>query len=169
MIHLQSKLTQHLLLFFFSNPIEERYLHELAKILKADAQNLHKTLKKLEEAGLFKSKLRGAERYYSLNYDWPLYKEYRGIIKKTIGAAHIIGEALETIRYLEAVYVDINNPFDVQKEIHVLILRSPNAYNHPSEKAISTAIKRVEKDLERKITLTYTETPPLKEKYLQIL
>lgn len=169
MISLQSKLTQALLLFFFINPFEEKYLHELSRILEVKAQNLHKKLKELETIGFFKSILRGKERYYSLNLEWPLHKDYRNIIKKTIGVPSTIAENLITIRYLEAVYVKTDNPFDVQNDIEVIVLQRPEAYNSPSKKALSAALKYLEKEFERKITLLFVEKPPVEGNYLKIL
>ena len=168
MLSLRSKLTQALLLFFFINPFEEIYLHELSRILDVKVQNLHKKLKELEAIGFFKSKLKGKERYYSLNCEWPLHRDYRNIIKKTMGVPHVIAENLETVRYLESVYVKMSDPFNVQKEIQIIILQSLNAYNKPSKKVISETLKRLEKELERKVTLSFVEKPPTGEDYLKI-
>ncbi|MBU1018857.1 MAG: hypothetical protein ABII07_02590 [Patescibacteria group bacterium] len=151
MISLRSKLTQRLLLFFFLNPFERRHLNELANILEVNIQNLQKKLKELEKAGLFKSK----NNYYSINCDWPLYCEYRDIIRKTIGAPVLIREALQHVRYLRDIRVDIKDYFDVTEEIRVQIPIDPEAYYRPSEKEIRRIFGRLRKDLGRKICLEF--------------
>ena len=146
MISLRSKLTQHLLLFFFSNPLEERYLHELANILGVKAQNLQRKLKELIDVGLFNNN----GRYYSINPDWPLYPEYRGIIRKTIGVPMLITESLAYVRYISNIDVNIgSNPFDIQQEVQVLVC------GRPSERPVLRAMKRLEKELGRKITVRF--------------
>ena len=163
MISLQSKLTQNLLLFFFLNPIEERYLRELSKILKADPKNLHKKLKELEKAGLFKSRFDGQERYYSLNVNWPLYFEYKGIFKKTLEIPYAIAGELRTIRNLRQVYLKVIDFSDVQENIRLFIL------GNPSEKAVVAILKRLEKEFLREIMVSYIDEPMIGDDYLELI
>jgi len=85
MLTVRSDLERRLLAHFFLNEDREEYLQSLARQIKADPGNLDKKLKILEREGLFQSTFRGKQRYYSLNKKFPLYQEYRAIIRKTVG------------------------------------------------------------------------------------
>ena len=61
----------------------------------------------------------------------------------------------------------IDEPFDVQKEIQIFILRYP--YNSPSEKSISAVLKRLEKELGREITFSYVASPLSGDDYLELI
>jgi len=156
MISLRSKLTQRLLLFFFLNPLEERYLCELAKILQVKPQNLHKKLKDLEEEGLFQSEMRGQERHYFLDVEWPLYLEYRSIFKKTLGVPSLLAESLGRVRHLREVYVRADYRSLVE-DVEVLVVQSKDACHFPSKNAISVALGPLKKELGRKIRVVFSE------------
>ena len=81
----RSRLRQKLLSYFFTNPNANLYLREIASVLKEDPGNLSKEFAKLEKEGIFISTLRGNQKYFSLNKKYPLYKELKSIIFKTIG------------------------------------------------------------------------------------
>jgi len=83
----RSRLRKRLLSYFFSNIDANLYLREIASILNEDPGNLLKELKKMEREGIFISTLRGNQRYFSLNRRYPLYKELKSVIFKTIGVA----------------------------------------------------------------------------------
>lgn len=119
--------------------------------------------------GLFLSEPSGKERYYSLNLEWPLQGDYRNIIKKTVGVGSVIAERLETIRYIGEVFIEKNDPFDVQKNIQIIIRQNPSTYSQPSEKAISSAIKFLEKELKRSVKFSFQEATPSEIEYSKIL
>ena len=59
MLLVKSKLRQRLLIYSFSHTDKSYYVRELADLIKEDAGNLSKELKKLEKEGLYKSFLKG--------------------------------------------------------------------------------------------------------------
>ncbi len=100
MLTLRSDLERRLLAYFFSNEDREEYLQSLARQIKADPGNLDKKLKTLEREGLFQSTFRGKQRYYSLNKKFPLYQEYRAIIRKTVGIEARMAQELRRLKGL---------------------------------------------------------------------
>ena len=85
MLSLRSKIAQAVLGYFMLHEGTELYVHEMARRLSLNQGNLDRKLKQLEKEGILKSELRGKERYYSLNTSFPLLKEYKRIVLKTIG------------------------------------------------------------------------------------
>jgi predicted nucleotidyltransferase/predicted transcriptional regulator with HTH domain len=81
----KSRLRNKILLHFFTNPDDEKYLREIAIILGEDPGNLSKEMSKLGKEGIFLSTDRGKQKYFSLNKKYPLFEELKSIIFKTIG------------------------------------------------------------------------------------
>lgn len=81
----KSRLRNKILLHFFTNPDDEKYLREIAIILGEDPGNLSKEMSKLEKEDIFLSADRGKQKYFSLNKKYPLFEELKSIIFKTIG------------------------------------------------------------------------------------
>ena len=80
---LNTKLRRKLLTYFFTHPNKDYYVRELSSLIDEDPGNLSRELRKLEKEGLFASGTRGRAKFYSLNKQYPLFKE----IKK-IGTSH---------------------------------------------------------------------------------
>lgn len=105
MFNLRSKITRAVLGYFMLHEGAELYVHEMARRLSLDQKNLDRKLKELEREGIFRSERRGMERYYSLNPSFPLLKEYKRIVLKTIGLEHLLEEALRRVRGLQQAYL----------------------------------------------------------------
>jgi DNA-binding transcriptional ArsR family regulator len=83
MISLRSQISKTLLNYFFINPASRVYVNELSRNLKIDKRNLVRKLKELEKEGILKSESSGNLKLYSVNRNYPLYREYRKILKVT--------------------------------------------------------------------------------------
>jgi DNA-binding transcriptional ArsR family regulator len=77
---LNTKLRRKLLIFSFTHPNENYYVRELSSLIDEDPGNLSRELRKLEEEGLFASFTRGRAKFYSLNKEYPLFKEIKKIV-----------------------------------------------------------------------------------------
>ena len=78
-VNFRSKLHQALLGYYFSNPEAEHYVRELARILSFNVAHLSRELNLLARSGMFVSFMRGREKYFRLNKNYPLYKEFHKI------------------------------------------------------------------------------------------
>jgi len=105
MISIESKITRKLLNFFFLHEKEDFYINQLVKQLKVDKRNLVKKLKQLEKEGLFMSEMRGNQKYYWLNKDYPLYQEYKKIIMKSVGLEKKLGDMLKRTVGVKEAYI----------------------------------------------------------------
>ena len=105
MISLRSKVTQAVLGYFVLHEGAELYGNEMARRLSLDQGNLDRKLKELEKERILKSDVRGKERYYSLNLAFPLLKEYKKIVLKTVGLEHLLKGALQTLKGLKRAFI----------------------------------------------------------------
>lgn len=132
-----SKITQKLLSYFFVNTAAKKYLNELARILKVDAKNLDTKIKELERLGLFMSEFEGKQKYYFLNKDYPLLKEYISIFNKTFGVVHFLTTVFGKINNIKEAYIFgsyAKNEMDVNSDIDLLIIGSHKSLD--AQKAI---------------------------------
>lgn len=82
----EGSLRHRLLAHFFAHPGAKLFLREIAALLHLDPANLSREFKRLEREGLFRSELRGRQKYSSLNSRYPFYEELRSMILKTQGS-----------------------------------------------------------------------------------
>ena len=85
MLLLSSKITKSLLSYYFLHEDGSLYVNEIVRRLGVDKRNLVKKLREFEKEGILASEQKGNQKYYSLNKKYPLYKEYKKIVMKTIG------------------------------------------------------------------------------------
>lgn len=150
MISLKSKITQAVLGYFMLHKEAELYVNEMARRLSLNQGNLDRKLKELEGEGILKSEIRGKERYYSLNPSFPLIKEYRKIILKTVGLEHLLKKALEGLKGLKQVYLFgsyVRNKMDSASDIDILAIG-----NHKTLE-LQKKISEVQKSVSREINV----------------
>lgn len=105
MISLRSKITREILNYFYLHSQEELYVNELVRKFNADKRNLVKKLHELEAEGILKSRSRANIKLYSINRDYPLYKEYERIILKTVGLEKRVRDLLASVSGIEEGYI----------------------------------------------------------------
>lgn len=81
----KSKTRAAILGLFFNGSGKEYYLRQIEKLTKYSAGNIRREMLKLEESGLFVSRVFGKMKLYKLNTNYPLYNEIKNIVGKTIG------------------------------------------------------------------------------------
>lgn len=157
----KSRLRQKILTCFFTNPNTNLYLREIASILKEDPGNLSKELAKLEEEGIFISTIRGNQKYFSLNKKYPLYKELKSIIFKTLGVEgglrKIIGQTGGI--FLSFIYGSFaKNKENSTSDIDLLIVGAPD------EDKLMQRVEELENKLQREINYNIYPEKEFKEK-----
>ncbi len=105
MISLRSLVTQKVLNYFFVNPGDGLYVNALARTLKLDKRNLVKKLRDLEAEGILKSKTRGNLKFYSINKAFPLYKEYKRIVLRSVGLEQRLSQLLGSVPDVKEAYL----------------------------------------------------------------
>jgi len=151
MLNLRSKSRQRLLVFFFTNPTARLHLRDLAKRLRIDPSNLSKELERMERDGLFRSEISGRQKYFQLDRTYPLFREVRSIVAKTIGAIPMMGESLRRIEGIEEAWLYgsfARNQQDAASDIDVLVIGAP------SGEVIAEGVRKLERELGREINYT---------------
>ncbi len=81
-----------LLQLLFTNPLQELYVRELARLSFLSLQTVQDELAKLEAAGLIVTRSNGYHRFYRANRGHPLYATVRRLVLRA--AAHPKGTPL---------------------------------------------------------------------------
>lgn len=148
MISLRSEITRKLLNYFFLNPEASLYVNELARKLVLDKRNLVKKIKELEKEGLLKSQARGNLKLYSINRRYPLYKEFKNIILKTVGFEDKLKKLINQTKGIDKAYIYgsyAQNKMDVHSDIDLLIIG-----NH-SIILLQKKLNKLQRELDREI------------------
>ena len=86
---------QRVLARIFGHPERSYYANELITTTKGGSGAIQRELAKLERSGLIVAERRGAQKHYKANSGSPLFEELCGIVRKTVGLAGPLREALE--------------------------------------------------------------------------
>ncbi len=151
MLDLRSKARQRLLAYYVTNPLARHHLRDLADRLSIDPSNLSRELRRLEGEGLFQAEVSGRQKYFRLNQRYPLFREVRSIVAKTIGAAPLIAQSLRTIEGIEeaCLYGSFaRNQQDAASDIDLLVIGRPRG------DALAEAMSKLERQLGREVNYT---------------
>ena len=125
MVNLRSKVTRELLAYFFLHEGESLYVNELVRRLGIDKRNLVKKLNELERTGLFKTEIKGILKFYFLNKMFPLYKEYKKIIMKTVGLETQFRQVLCGIKGISRAFIYgsyVADTMDAASDIDIMVI-----------------------------------------------
>lgn len=150
MISLRSNITAKLLSFFFLNPHESLYVNEIAEKLSLDKRNLVKKLRELEKEGILSTLSRGNLKFYSINRGYPLYKEYRSMILKTLGLEAKLKKILCEIQGIEKAYIYgsyAKDTMDAHSDIDLLVIGRHDSI------ALQRRISKIQREAGREINV----------------
>ena len=74
-----------LLRLFYAHPDDAYYIQQIGRILKKKPGVFQRTLYNLEKEGVLKSEYKANARFFRVNKDYPIYKELKSIVFKTLG------------------------------------------------------------------------------------
>jgi predicted nucleotidyltransferase len=161
MMDLRSGLRRALLTHYFANRSASHYVRELAALLQVDPTNISRELRRQEREGLFRSELRGNQKYFSLNRDYPLLKEVSKILQNTIGVIPTVTQALKQIPGTRAAYLYgsfAKGEQDAQSDIDILIV------GDPPPTALAATTRQLEKLLNREVNYSVIGQSELKRR-----
>lgn len=156
MFDIKSKVTIELLGYFFVNPNTRKYINEIAKNLNIDPSNIDKKLKELEKEGILLSDVDGNQRYYFLNKNFPLLKEYIKIYNFKYGFEVKLKSILKKQKGVESAYIFgsyVNGKFENNSDIDILVVGSHSSIDlikklNSLEKSIGREINAVNYDMD---------------------
>ena len=148
MISLRSKVSQQILNYFMLQQGSEVYVNDLARALHTESGNLTRKLIVLEKEGLLKSRWQGKQRYYSLNKSFPLLKEYKNIVLKTIGLEQVLKTSLGTISGIKKAVIFgsyAQEKMDSHSDIDFLVVGDHSTVE--LQKAVAQVQKSTQRDI----------------------
>jgi len=164
MLSLRSKITRSVLSYFILHDHAQSYVLETARRLHLDGSNLAKKLRELEKEGILQSEERGKERYYSLNKDFPLLKEYRQIILKTVGIEGALKELLKGVKGIEEAFLFgsyAKDRMDSASDIDLMVIGDHDTVN------LRKKLSGVQKTTDREINLVSISAAEYKKRKKQ--
>jgi predicted nucleotidyltransferase len=97
---------QRVLGLLFGQPARRFQSAELIRLAHSGTGATHRLLLRLAESGLVRASTEGHQKYYQANADAPVFEELRGLIRKTVGLAGPLQEALVSLgSRIQAVFV----------------------------------------------------------------
>ena len=152
---IRSPLRKRLLAYFFSNPQARLYLREIALKLEVDAANLSRELKRLEKEGIFLSKKNGLQKYFSLNKNYPLYRELKSMIFKTLGVQGAIQSLLNGMPGIQRAFLYGSFAKETEgahSDIDVCLVIQRQKFD---EESLLLKLHKLENNLGREINYTF--------------
>jgi len=147
-MNLFTKNRAELLKLFFSNPDRTFYMQEIGRILGKKPGTFQRTLNKLVLEGILESEYSANLRYFKINKSYPLFKEIKNIVFKTVGIKGSIEEFLKEFKNIK--YAFIYGSYAKAKEnyfsdIDLVIVGSPD------EDELVKKMDKIEEKLQREI------------------
>lgn len=94
-----------LLRLFLTNPEQSFYMQEIGRILGKKPGNFQRTINNMVKEGILTSEYKANARYFKANKNYPLYKEFKSIVFKTVGVAGSLKEVLEKIGNIKLSFI----------------------------------------------------------------
>jgi predicted nucleotidyltransferase len=152
-----SKARLAILRLFFLNPASTYHMRQISRVLDLNVSQVRKELRNLVEAGVLNKVKAGNADFYSLDRDFMFYKEFDGIIRKSLGVEYIVKRALGSIAGIESAFIFgsyVEGRIMPKSDIDVMIIGEPDINE------LARAVHALEKRLKRPVQyLVY----PLKE------
>jgi len=146
MLNIRSALERKVINYFLNNPEQEKYVNELAALLKLDPGNLCRKLAALASNGILVFRVRGKEKFFRLNKTSPLLPAFKKIFGQQYGLAEEIKKALQKLAGIQEAYIFgsfASNTMNAESDIDLLLIGKHSAL--AAERAIlplQTAIQR---------------------------
>jgi len=137
-----------LLELFLTNPDRSFYMQEIGRILGRKPGTFQRTLNNMVSEGILISEYRANARYLKANKDYPLYKELKSIVFKTVGVQGGIREVLEEIGNIKFAF--IYGSYAKAKETYLSDIDLAIIGN-PDEDRLIKELERLEGKLQREI------------------
>jgi len=161
-MHINLTKNQALILnIFYINPDKSFYFRELARMLNKAPGVFQKDINNLETEGIITSNFIGCSRFFKLNKQYPLYKEYRSIILKTMGLEKIIAKKLHNITGIKKAFIFgsyAQGTADNFSDIDIIII------GNTDEKILEKIFLPLEKEFDREINYTLYNPAEFKKK-----
>ena len=100
-----SKTRAALLELFLTNPESSFYMQEVGRILGKKPGTFQRTINNMVSEGILISEYKANARFFHANKEYPIYKELKSIVFKTVGIQGSIREALEKVNNVKFSFI----------------------------------------------------------------
>lgn len=145
---LLTKTRAALLKLFLTNPDRSFYMQEIGRILGRKPGTFQRTLNNMVSEGILISEYRANARYLKANKDYPLYKELKSIVFKTVGVQGGIKDILEEIGNVKFAF--IYGSYAKARETYLSDI-DLTIIGNPDEDRLIKELDRLEGKLQREI------------------
>ena len=161
LLSLRSKITQKILGYFFLHEGAKLYVNEMSRRFELDRGNLVRKLEELENEGILESEWKGNQRYYALNHSFPLIKEYKMIISKTIGLEQALRKQLEEVKGIKRAILFGSyaaDRMDLSSDIDLLVIGDHDTLE------LQKKVSQFQKSIDREINVISMDITEYKKK-----
>lgn len=161
MISLKAKETKAVLGYLFLHENAELYVNEMARKFSLDDGNLSRKLKQLAREGILKCRDSANSCFYSLNREYPLLKEYKGIVLKTIGVEQKLRDVLSDVQGIEQAFIFgsyAKGSMDAASDIDLLVVGKHDTL------VLQKAVVVIQKEMDREINVISMGSKEYQEK-----
>lgn len=157
-----SRIRINILKLFSFNPKKEYYIREIERLTGEAFDPVRRELIRLESTGLFKSRISGRQKYYSINSSHTLFPEIKSIILKTVGIGDAIKSVMEQRNDIQAAFIYgsyAKNTEDLESDIDLFVIGSILSED------LQEIVSGIESQTKREINPTVYSAQELKEKH----
>ncbi len=94
-----------LLKLFLTNPDQSFYIQEIGRILGKKPGIFQRTLNNMEKEGVLVSEYKANARYFKANKEYPLYREFKSIVFKTVGVVRSVKDVLKKVNNINCAFI----------------------------------------------------------------
>ncbi|KKQ72184.1 MAG: polymerase beta domain-containing protein [Candidatus Peregrinibacteria bacterium GW2011_GWC2_39_14] len=113
----------------FNNPEKAYYFREIGRMLDKPPGFFQKDIGNLVEDGILESYFQANSRFFKLNKKYPLYKELKSIVFKTIGIEGTLRSELKKLKNIKEAFIYgsfARGQEHKNSDIDLMIIGSPN-------------------------------------------
>ncbi len=137
-----------LLNLFITNPEKSFYMQEIGRILGRKPGVFQRTLNNMVAEGILKNEYKANARYFWVNRQYPLYKELKNIVSKTVGVRRSIQKAIGRLKDIHLAFIYgsfAKGKTHASSDIDLIII------GRPDENALISELDKLENLLQREI------------------
>lgn len=94
-----------LLQLFLTNPDRSFYMQEIGRVLGKKPGYFQRTINNLVSEGILESEYKANARYFRVNKNYPLYKELKSVVFKTVGIKGSLKSLLEEMGHIKSAFI----------------------------------------------------------------
>lgn len=137
-----------LLRIFLTNPDRSFYMQEIGRILEKKPGVFQRTLNNMVSEGILESEYKANARYFKVDKNYPLFKELKSIVFKTVGVKGSIKGILEKIGNVKLAFIYgsfAKAKEDYLSDIDLIVI------GNPDEDELIKALDKLEEQLKREV------------------